>query len=182
MGNVEIAEIGRERGFVLPAARAKQLGLVAIGVGMTAMSAVIILGGNVVLGVVCTAMFGAVTLLALRGLVGQRGLAVTPTRLVFLGPGRVEIPWDDIEHVELFKQGPNTLMGVTVTDPASVLRRRMRWLRAVNRTMVDTDVSFPVNLLAGGPDAALDLVGRYLEHPERRRTIGAEPELANVTS
>ncbi|WP_028062870.1 hypothetical protein [Solirubrobacter soli] len=178
---VKIVDVGSERGFLLPVARAKQLVLVAAAGGMTAAGVLIALSASLIVGLVCAITFGAFLAIGLVQLGGARGLALTPTRVRLLGWGDAELDWDAVEGAGVITLSRSRILGISATDPRRVRRRGWRVVSAINRRLAIADLVLPADQLAGDAERAADLVNTYLRDPFRRARIGEPDELRRVS-
>src|SRR3954470_10362843 len=89
-------QLGSERALLFPLGTAKQLVAALASAGLAAASVLLLAAGNPI-GVLGVVLFGPIAVVFVAGIRRPRGLALTPTRLVALGFGRVEIPWDAVE-------------------------------------------------------------------------------------
>jgi hypothetical protein len=178
-GTVELADVGSERGILLPAARAKQLMIIAACAGIAAACALLwaMTPDAAWIGIGGLVFFGGLGLWRLALLPRRHGLALTPTRLKLLGWGEPELDWDDISDAFLFEQSRNVMLGVRATDPARVRRRRSgRLLPRLNRRLTHSDIAVPAGQLAGPPEHALKTVLTDLGDPARRARLGTTEE------
>ena len=118
-GTVELADVGSERGILLPAARAKQLMIIAACAGIAAACALLwaMTPDAAWIGIGGLVFFGGLGLWRLALLPRRHGLALTPTRLKLLGWGEPELDWDDIRF----------FLAVARTVSATVAKRRKQF-------------------------------------------------------
>ncbi len=156
-GAVRIADVDGERAFLLPISHAKRVAAVASATGLLACGAAIALGAPRLAALVGGLVI-AVVVLALAAVVsGERGLALTPTRVIVIGKVRAELPWGAIREAALRGQ----VLDIASTDPAQHL-------------------VVPANHLAADPLRAHRAVKRYLDDPGRRERIGTPEELLRM--
>jgi hypothetical protein len=175
---VHVAEIDDERAFMFPAGTAKAT--VAI-FAMIAMGAGCVLVGIVeapVLGVIGVVVFGGMALYTAVMLTRPRGIAMTPTRVVVLGPGAGEVPWDAVTHVEFLNLGVTQFLGVRVSDKSRVRRRGRGWLGRMNAGMYGVDLMVAADQLILDAELVRNAMNYYFHDPARREAIGTEAELA----
>jgi hypothetical protein len=179
-GTVAIAEVGTERGFLLPVARLKAVMTIAACTGIAAAALLFwaLVPAAWWIGIPGLTFFGGLALWRIALLPGRRGLALTPTRVKLLGWGDPELDWDDIRTVFLFEQSRNVMLGIRATEPGRVRRRRpnnmlVRW----NRKFTGSDIAVPTGEFAGSPQHALEMLLTYKRDPARRGRLGTQDEL-----
>lgn len=166
-----IVEVGGEPAIVFGLSRGRQWLVLVAALLVTTACVVIALAGGTVIGIVGAVVFGAFTLLAVRGLLTPRGLALSPAGITALGYGQGRVAWDDVERVGVLREGPLQLVGI---DAARVQRGAFgRW----NRRFSSTDLAVP----ADDAEAVVAALITYLEQPERRLALGTEQELARLS-
>jgi hypothetical protein len=178
-GAVRLTEVGIERGFLFPLSRAKQLLVVIAAFGMAAAGVLIALAGGVIAGLLCAIVFGTFALVGVSRLFGERGIAITPTRVVVTANSRAEVAWEDVAYFGILRQSRSRMLGVKVSDPQRIERRNGPLAR-FNRTLVPVDIVIAADQLAADPEVVLQALVAYLDVPERRRHIGTPDELARV--
>jgi hypothetical protein len=179
-GTVEIADVGTERGFLLPVARRKAVMTIAAcsGIAVAALLFWAMVPAAWWIGIGGLALFGGLAAWRLTLLPRRQGLALTPTRVKLLGWGDPELDWDDITAAFLFEQSRNVMLGIGATDPARVRRKRPKGLLTrLNRTLTGSDMVVPTGELAGSPQHALEMVQTYQRNPARRARLGTADEL-----
>jgi hypothetical protein len=177
---VEIADVGTERGFLLPVARRKAVMTIAAcgGIAAAALLFWALVPAAWWIGTGGLALFGGLAVWRLVLLPRRQGLALTPTRVKLLGWGDPELDWDDISSAFLFEQSRNVMLGIGATDPSCVRRGRTnRTLARLNRTLSGSDMVVPTAELAGSPSDALEMIHTYQRNPARRARLGTTDEL-----
>ena len=179
-GTVEIADIGTERGFLLPVARRKAVMTIAAcgGIALAALLFWAMVPAAWWIGIPGLALFGGLAAWRVALLPSRQGLAFTPSRVKLLGWGDPELDWDDITTAFLFEQSRNVMLGIRATEPGRVRRRRpngllVRW----NRKFTGSDIAVPTGELAGSPQHALEMLLAYKREPARRGRLGTQDEL-----
>jgi hypothetical protein len=178
---MEIADVGNERGFLLPVARLKALMTIAACAGIAAAALLFwaIVPDAWWIGISGLVLFGGLAIWRIALLPRRQGLAFTPTGVKLLGWGDPEIDWDDITSAFLFEQSRNVMLGIRATDPACVRRRHsqgllVRW----NRKFTGSDMAVPTGELAGSPQHALETLLTCKREPARRARLGTTDELS----
>jgi hypothetical protein len=108
-------------------------------------------------------------------------LALTRRGVRATGPAGWFVPWDAIVGVGEIAVHNNPFLGIRVNDPVAVeMSRIQRVAQTAERSMLGTDVSFPLRALTVDSAELGTAIGRYLEHPEERARIGLLDELTVV--
>ncbi len=175
---VHVTEIEGERAFMFPMGRAKATLAIVVLLAMGAGSALIGIITEPVIVVIGVVTFGGIGLYALVTLTRPRGLALTPTRVVVLGPGAGEVPWDAVTHVEFLHLGITKFLGVRVSDKSRVRRRGRGWLGRMNAGMYGVDLLVAADHLILDADLVRNAMNFYFHQPARRADIGTDTELA----
>ena len=111
-------------------------------------------------------------------LAGPRGLALTPTRVVVLGPGAGEVPWEGVTNVEFLHLGVTQFLGVRVADKSLVRRRGHGWLGRTNAGIYGVDLMVAADHLILDAELVRNAMNYYFHDPGRREAIGTQAELA----
>jgi hypothetical protein len=157
-------ELDAERALLFPLGTAKQLVAALASAGLAAASVLLVVVGNP-LGIVGAVFFGPVAVLLLTGIGRPRGLALTPTRLVALGLGRVEIPWDAVEWAAVMRMSRTRVIAVKATDPGQV---RRGWFQRLNGRLTPAEITLAADQLAGPPEEAVAEILRWRDDPAAR--------------
>jgi len=172
---VHVAELDGERAFMFPAGQAKLTLAIVVLLSMAAGSLLIGLVAEPVIGVIGLVFFGGVALYALLTFRRPRGLALTPTRVIVLGPGAGEVPWNAVSSIEFVNLGVTQYLGVRASDRSLV---RRGWLGRMNAGMFGVDLLTTADQLILDAELVRNAMNFYLHQPERRTDIGTEAELA----
>lgn len=165
-----------EPAFLFPISRLKQGVVVLAGLGMGAAGVLIALAGGLFIGVACAVFFGGVAVIGLVSLRGERGLFLTPRRIVARFNGEAEIAWEDLASVEVDDYGSAPFL----TLVGRVHHRRGAWLARLNRRLLPASITLPANSFVGDPQRIVAAVAAYREDERRREWIGMPEEHARL--
>ena len=165
-----------EPAFLFPISRLKQSVVVLAGLGMGAAGVLIALAGGLFIGVACAVFFGGVAVIGLVSLRGERGLFLTPRRIVARFNGEAEIAWEDLASVEVDDYGSAPFL----TLVGRVHHRRGAWLARLNRRLLPASITLPANSFVGDPQRIVAAVAAYREDERRREWIGMPEEHARL--
>jgi hypothetical protein len=175
---VQLTEVDGERAFLFPLARTKlALAVVVIG-AMTAGSVLLIPLGEPIWGIICAVVLFPVALYMTLMLRRRQGLALTPTRVVVLGIGAAELPWEAVREVGMHNLGLAHWLWVRATDKSLVRRRGRSPIGRVNESMLGVELMVSADQMVGSPELARNALHFYLGNPASRERIGTEAELA----
>jgi len=180
-GTVRVTQVEGEPGFLFAISRAKQAVVTVAGVAVTLASVLLAVFGNWILGLLGTVVFGTFAVIGLLGLRGERGLVLTPTRVVARFNGHAEIDWDDVAQAQVIDYLRTRILGISARDPALVRQSRGAWLSRINRRLLPVDVSLPADNFVGDAQRIVDTLALYRTHPARRARIGTTDELERIT-
>jgi hypothetical protein len=187
VGTVGVAG-GREPAFI---ARTDPRVLRVAGMGAIAMGAgalVLAVPAGLELSDVERVLFAAggvffvgIGLFSLYRSANSPNLALTRRGVRATGPAGWFIPWDAIVGVGEIAVHDNPFLGIRVNDPAVVEMSRLpRVAQTAERSIMGTDVSFPLRTLTVDSAELGTAIGRYLEHPAERARIGRLDELTVI--
>jgi hypothetical protein len=176
---------GSEAAFVFPMPRRKLLANCLGLAGMTGGSALLIVMGAGVVGILCTATFGLFLVLLLAGSRHSLHLALTPTRVMSTSAaGTVELPWEAVADADIYKMPAGRtdvdMLGIAATDRGAAVWTRGRWLGRLNRRLTEYEVSFGADAFAGEAEDVVKAIKHYKRNARRRRRIGSAEEHAQL--
>ena len=97
------------------------------------------------------------------------------------GPAGWFVPWEAVAGIGELVVHENPFLAIRVTDPAAIeMSGAQQLLHAAERSIMGTDLSFPLRTLTVDPAELNAAIERYLEQPEERAGIGRPDELALV--
>ena len=153
-----------EPAFLFPISRLKQGVVVLAGLGMGAAGVLIALAGSLFLGVACAGVFfGGIAIMGIVSLRAERGLFLTPRRIVARFNGEAEIAWEDLASVEVDDYGSAPLL----TLVGHVHQRRGTWLARLNRRLLPASIQPAGQQLRGRPRADRGALTEYRDDQRR---------------
>jgi hypothetical protein len=163
-GTRRTIDLGGERALLFPLSRAKQAVCAVAAAGMGAAGVLMVIAGAYI-GGIAALFFLPVSVLLVLGLGRPAGLALTPTRVVHLGYGRVEIPWEAVGAVFITRMSSARMLAVAATDPGAV---HMGRFARFNRKLTPAEITVAADQLAGPAEEAVAEVERWRDDPRAR--------------
>jgi hypothetical protein len=165
-----------EPAFLFAISRLKQGVVVVAAFVIAAASVLIAVAGSPVIGVLGAVVFVGFGVIGLATLSGQRGLILTPRRIVARYNGLAEMAWEDLTGV-----------GVVQFRRAQILAldgradyKRGGWLARLNQRMLPVAIALPAGSFVADPDDIVATIAAYREDGARRAMIGRPEERAQL--
>jgi hypothetical protein len=165
-----------EPALLFAISRLKQGVIVVAAFGMAAAGVLIAVAGNPIVGGLGAVVFGGFGVIALVTLRGERGLILTPRRLVARYNGHAEMAWEDLTSVAVvqFSRAP-----ILALDGHAVYKRG-GWLARLNHRLLPVAIALPADNFVADPDDIVAIVAAYREDEARRALIGRPEEHARL--